>query len=136
MSKERKKLSMDEVETAFRNEFQPIQDRFLVQRIPLNLAPSDKTAGVNAPGVYVYWNSQHGVIVVGKSQANSRSRALEHIRDHARGGTLDMATLRGDANAYLLLFNIKAAKDWHWLLGLEAFLETHIDPLIRAGRIG
>lgn len=47
-----------------------------------------------------------------------------------------MASLKGDADAQLLLFNISKNEDLHWVLSLEAILEWNTDPLIRADRIG
>lgn len=130
----RRLLSADEVEAIARAEFQQLLDRFQVQYLPLNLARADRSREVNAPGVYVYWSAQYGVIKVGKSESNSKTRALQHIRDHTRKNDLDMATLLGDSNTTLILFNLKSDSDMHWVLSLERFLEKNLDPYIQSHR--
>jgi len=91
---------------------------------------------VNCPGVYVHWRADHGVIKVGKSQSNAKSRAFEHIRDNTRNELFEMKTLKNDSNARLLLFNVPKLEDIHWILSAEAFLDKKLDPLIASGRIG
>jgi len=125
---------MDEVEAIAKNEFQQLMDRFRICHVSLNTAAADKRPEFNAPGVYVYWNARYGVIKVGKSESNSRKRALEHIGDHHLGQDLDMATLEGDVNTTLILFNLNSLRDMHWILSLERFLETNTDPYIHSAR--
>jgi len=109
----RRSLNIDEIEAIVRAEFREILDRFKILHLPLNLASTDRRPEINAPGVYVYFNTQYGVIKVGKSESNSKRRALQHIRDHTRGKDLDMATLSGDPNTLLILFNLKSNRDMH-----------------------
>jgi len=96
-----------------------------------NLDPSS-----NRPGIYVYWHPKHHVILVGKSQSNSRKRALQHISDNSRNDIVAMSELAGDENLRLLLFNVAEDKSKHWVLALEAFFEWNIEPVIKAWRIG
>jgi hypothetical protein len=130
----RQVVAKDEVQAIAKAEFQQILDRFQIQQLSLDKASADRRSEVNAPGVYVYWNAQYGVIKVGKSESNSKSRALQHIRDHTRENELDMASLSGDPNTCLILFNLKLERDIHWLCSLERFLENNLDPYIHSGR--
>lgn len=36
----------------------------------------------------------------------------------------------------ILLINVREESDKHWLLSIEAFIETKFQPKIKAGRIG
>lgn len=136
MSQSRPTLSQDEVKATFAKEFAPIKDKFLVHDLPLADAEHDSTPEVNSPGVYVHWHPQLGVVKVGKAQDNSKSRAFEHYRDGTKNQYCDMRTLRSDSNTRLILFNVRATSDVHWVLSVEAYLERALHPLIRAGRIG
>jgi len=46
-----------------------------------------------------------------------------------------MAKLGEDVTK-ILLFNIINAKDLHWILSLEAFLEWNAKPIINSARMG
>lgn len=129
-----KKLS--EVKDIFLEEFSPIKDKFNVIELYIKDAVNNFTVEVNRPGVYAFWHPKHGVIKIGKSQANSKKRALEHIRDNTHNKNIDMKSLSDENDTILLLFNIVNDNDLHWLLSLEAFLEWNTSPAIPADRIG
>ena len=88
------------------------------------------------PGVYVYWHPEHGVLKTGKSQKNSRKRALEHIRDNTSHNDIQMAQLGRDGKTKLILFNVKYKNKLHWVLALEAFMEWNAIPKIKSARMG
>lgn len=132
----RKKLSQEEVILLFESEFGFLKDRFTVQDLALQDAKINQEISVNSPGIYVHWRQDLGVIKVGKSQSNSKKRALEHIKDNTKNSAFEMRCLNDDENARLILFNILNKGSTHWLLSLEAFLDWNSDPVIRSARIG
>ncbi|MBA1149113.1 hypothetical protein H0Z60_18855 [Ectothiorhodospiraceae bacterium WFHF3C12] len=91
---------------------------------------------INRPGVYVHWRLDEGVIKVGKSQSNAKSRAFEHLRDNTKANGFEMRELQDDESARLILFNIRLDRDLHWILSAEAFLDQALNPLIPSGRLG
>jgi hypothetical protein len=99
-------------------------------------ARNSKNNNESMAGVYVYWHPEHEVLKTGKSQANSRKRALEHIPDNTSHKNIQMAVLGKDENTKLLLFNIKNNSDLHWVLALEAFMEWNASPKIKSARMG
>jgi len=125
-----------EIKNIFTNEFLPIKSKFNVFELCIDDAMNNDSKEVNRPGIYVYWHPKHGVIKVGKSQSNSKKRALQHIRDNTHNEEINMSSLPSEQEAKLLLFNIHDDKDLHWVLSLEAFLEWNTSPKIKAGRIG
>ena len=131
-----KKLSLLEVKEQFSKEFFALESKFTISELSIDDALDNGELEVNKPGIYVYWHPDHGVIKVGKSQSNSKKRALEHIRDNTRNSDINMNELPIEKEAVLLLFNIKDICDLHWLLSLEAFMEWNTSPAIKAGRIG
>ena len=131
-----KKLSLPEVKEKFSKEFSTLESKFTITELSISDALNNGTEEINKPGIYVYWHPAHGVIKVGKSQSNSKKRALEHIRDNTHNSEINMNELPTDKEAILLLFNIKNSSDLHWLLSLEAFMEWNTSPSIKAGRIG
>lgn len=133
---DRKRLSLEEVLSHFEREFSIVRDRFSVHSIPLIAAHQNHEVPVNNPGVYIHWRNDVGVIKVGKSQANSKKRALEHIRHNTKNSQFEMKDLEKDVDARLILFNIGAKKDIHWLLSLEAYMDWNCNPLIPSRRIG
>jgi len=133
---ERQPLSQEDVLALFEREFSFIKNRFSVHTIPLREASENNGSVVNCPGVYVFWRRDLGVIKVGKSQSNSKKRALEHIRDNTRNNLFKMKNLANAQETVLILFNIRDKRDVHWLLSLEAFLEWNSYPVIPSGRIG
>lgn len=129
-------LSKEDVIKLFRQEFSNISDRFSVFQLSVNDAKDTKDALVTRPGVYVYWHPNHGVIKSGKSQDNSRKRALQHIRDNTANNEIQMKDLADDENTVIILFNINHDADLHWVLALEAFIEWNTSPKIRSARMG
>jgi len=77
-----KKLSIPEIKEKFSSEFSILKSKFTIIELSISEALNNGTKEVNMPGIYVYWHPAHGVIKVGKSQSNSKKRALEHIRDN------------------------------------------------------
>lgn len=128
--------SISEIKGIFSKEFLAIENKFNVIELNINDALHNGNNEVNMPGIYIYWHPTYGVIKVGKSQSNSKKRALEHIRDNTHNADINMNTLPNEKETILLLFNIINNKDLHWLLSLEAFMEWNISPAISAGRIG
>lgn len=84
-------LELSDVLEIVRSEFSPLLGKFAVYDLTLDSAPKNADGGVNKPGVYILWKECLGVIKVGKSQRNSKARALEHIRDNTRNEKLEMA---------------------------------------------
>jgi len=129
-------LSLADVKDNFFNEFSALKSKFNVFELNIDSALHSGIEEINRPGIYVYWHPRHGVIKVGKSQSNSKKRALEHIRDNTHNSKISMSSLPDEEETVLLLFNIKDKSDLHWLLSLEAFMEWNTSPVIKAGRIG
>lgn len=128
--------TLSEVKTIFLREFSSLESKFKLLVLDIDDALNNGTNEVNRPGIYVFWHPKYGVIKVGKSQSNSKKRALEHIRDNTHNVDFSMSCLPNEKEAKLLLFNIVDDKDLHWLLSLEAFMEWNTSPTIPAGRIG
>jgi hypothetical protein len=129
-------LTIDEVLNTFRGEYSTLLGKFAVHDLTLDKAPEDIDSSVNAPGVYVFWKQGHGVIKVGKSQTNSKVRALQHIYDNTKNEKIEMTTLEKDQNCHLLLFNVAKQSDLHWILSLECFFEWNLKPVIPSRRCG
>jgi len=138
MTKNREILTEVETISRFKKEFRKeyFKDIFVIHNLSLIEAENESAGPVNCPGVYVYWRADYGVIKVGKSQSNAKSRAFEHIRDNTRNKDFEMKTLEHDSDARLLLFNVPKHDHMHWVLSAEAFLEKNLDPLIESGRLG
>ena len=132
----KKILALSEVRDMFSNEFSTLKLKFNLFELSIDNAQKNRDKEVNNPGVYVYWHPAHGVIKVGKSQSNSKKRALEHIGDNTHNSEINMNMLPEDKETKILLFNINNDSDLHWILSLEAFMEWHTSPAIKAGRIG
>ena len=129
-------LTLQDVRELFNKEFDVLTKKFSTSELTIQEASSNSSKEVNSPGIYVYWHPKHGVLKVGKSQSNSKKRALEHIRDDTRKDDISIKELSKEKETVLLLLNIVDSKDLHWLLSLEAFLELKTTPSIPAGRIG
>jgi len=129
-------LTIDDVKEVFANEFYLIQDKFRVLDIPVSEAKGNKDQKINSPGVYVHWHPQFGVVRVGKSQTNSKSRSFDHFRDGTKSDECDMSQLGVDPNSHLILFNIRSEDDSHWILSVENYLEKQLQPAIPPGRKG
>jgi len=127
---------ISDVKKAFEREFSSLLDKFKVFELELEAAANNSDNDVNSPGVYMFWHPDYGVIKVGKSQSNSKKRALEHIRDDTSNERISMATLKEDPNVRLILFNIIDESNLHWILSLEAFMEWNLSPVIHAARMG
>lgn len=130
--------NIDEIKEVFKAEFGFLLDRFSIFELDLIDAKNSKEPGINLPGVYVHWSPIRGVIKVGKSQANSLKRSLEHIHDNTphKGATYAMSQLAGESGAKVLFFNIISKENIHWLLSLEYFLEEKLKPMIKSDRKG
>ncbi len=129
-------MTLSDVKDKFVNEFAPLVNKFNIHELKIKDAINNSSNEVNCPGIYVFWNPEHSVIKVGKSQSNSKKRSLQHIQDNTNKGDINMSALADDDKAVLMLFNIISDKDLHWLLSLEAFMEWNTNPSIPAGRIG
>lgn len=128
--------TIDEIKEIFYSEFGFVADRFEIIELAL-LEASSST--INLPGVYVHWSPTLGAVKVGKSQKNSRKRAMEHIRDntHNKGDeSYGMARLQNEPGSKLLLFNVNEQRNAHWLLSLEYFLESRLGPFVSSDRRG
>lgn len=128
--------SIPEVIKIFRSEFSALLTKFVIFDLTLDTASDNRDAGVDRPGVYVYWKAGLGVIKVGKSQSNARARALQHIRDNTKNVRLQMSGLANDSSCHLILFTVPNDGDIHWVLSLEYFLEKNLEPVIRSDRSG
>lgn len=117
----------------FEDEFGPIQHKFEIYDMPLAEAEVSQAPHIWKPGVYVFWQPDRSVIKVGRHLTNSRKRAFEHIPANTGG---EMAKLKNDREARLLLFNVKEPRDKHWVAALEVFFEEQLLPKIKAGRLG
>lgn len=135
---QRAENSKTDILDVFRSEyfFLEKEKRIVVIDLTLDIAETDNGEAVNKPGVYVFWKETSGVIKVGKSQSNSKARALQHIRDNSKNDKIQMADLNDDKSCHVLLFNVLSHDDIHWILGLEYFMETRLDPKIPATRNG
>jgi len=112
--------TLSEVKAIFSKEFSLLEDKFNLLVLDIDDALDNSTNEVNRPGVYVFWRPKDGVIKVGKSQSNSKKRALEHIRDNTHNADINMSSLPDEKEVKLLLFNIIDDKDLHWILSLGA----------------
>ncbi len=129
-------LTKDEVISLFRIEFSHLTELFYIFELGVEEAKNSTNNFEARPGVYVYWHPEHGVVKTGKSQTNSRKRALEHIRDNTLFDNIQMASLEKDSTTVILLFNLKNDSDLHWVLALEAFMEWNVSPKIKSKRMG
>ncbi len=68
--------SILEVIDIFSKEFSPIKNKFNVIELNISDALDNGADEVNGPSIYVFWHPRHGVIKIGKSQSNSKKRAL------------------------------------------------------------
>lgn len=136
-----------EVINAFESEFGFIKDKFeLIELLENNSAmdyktieylklPSKDNNIVWHPGVYVFIGNNE-LYRVGVSMRNSRSRVMEHLKAETSKDGYCVWDINKYQDKSILLFNVKDVSDKHFLLALEAFLETKFQPKIKAGRIG
>ncbi len=136
-----------EVINAFESEFGFIKDKFeLIELLENNSAmdyktieylklPSKDNNIVWHPGVYVFIGNNE-LYRVGVSMRNSRSRVMEHLKAETSKDGYCIWDINKYQDKSILLFNVKDVSDKHFLLALEAFLETKFQPKIKAGRIG
>ena len=106
-------LTKEEVISLFENEFSHLTEIFNTFELSVEEARNSNNNDEARPGVYVYWHPEYGVLMTGKSQKNSRRRALEHIRDNTSHENIQMALLGKDAETIVLLFNIKDDSNLH-----------------------
>lgn len=97
--------------------------------------PSDEYNIVWHPGVYAFIGNNE-LYRVGVSMRNSRRRVMEHLDAGTSKDGFCVWDIDKHSDKSILLFNVKEKADRHWLLALEAFIETNFEPKIKAGRIG
>lgn len=132
---------------SFSKEFSSISDRFEIIDLLANGTPMDyktieclKLPSVNYnivwhPGVYAFIGN-NSLYRVGVSMHNSRARVMQHLEACTAKNGFCIWDIEKFEDRSILLFNVKNKGDRHWLLALEAYLESEFIPLIRAGRIG
>lgn len=132
---------------AFASEFGFVKDKFLLIDLLANNSPmdyetiqylklpSDDYNIVWHPGVYAFIGNNE-LYRVGVSMRNSRARVMEHLAAETSMDGHCVWDIDQYSDKSILLFNVKNPVDRHWLLALEAFLETKFQPKIKAGRIG
>lgn len=132
---------------SFSKEFSFISDRFEIIDLLANGTPMDyktieylKLPSVNYnivwhPGVYAFVGN-NSLYRVGVSMHNSRARVMQHLEACTAKDGYCIWDINDFEDRSILLFNVKNKRDRHWLLALEAYLESEFIPLIRAGRIG
>jgi hypothetical protein len=135
---QRRIYSKSDILDVFRSEycFLEKEKRISILDLTLDIAITNNGEAVNKPGVYVFWKETLGVIKIGKSQSNSKIRALQHIRDNSKNDKVQMGDLNNDKSCHLFLFNVLSRDDIHWILGLEYFMEMKLNPLIPSTRNG
>ncbi|MDC6390527.1 hypothetical protein PP182_17695 [Maribacter sp. PR1] len=128
-------MTLNDIIEEFKNEFGIISNKFVViEEDLINLSTSGKKY-VYHPGVYVFF--LEGVVVkVGRHLTNSRKRALEHIKDNTKNNEFEMASLKNNVKAKVLLFNLENPEDYHWSASVEMFLEKRLSPIIESKRKG
>ena len=129
-------MNFSEVERIFKNEFGDKANCFSILHFKYRDTFETDIPLANRPGVYLFWHPAYDVVMLGKHQANSKKRALEHIRDNTKNEIIEIGRLKDDANLDIYLFNVKDDKDKHWVLALEAFFEWNSKPTIKAHRMG
>lgn len=137
----------EQVLNEFKSEFRFIEDKFEIMDLladgsPMDYdtieylkLPSEENNIVWHPGVYLFIGNNE-IYRVGVSMRNSRARVMEHLDNATSKDGYSVWDIDKYSDKSILLFNIIDKADRHWLLALEAFLETTFSPLIRAGRIG
>ncbi|WNW11241.1 hypothetical protein RRX38_08765 [Pseudomonas sp. DTU_2021_1001937_2_SI_NGA_ILE_001] len=116
----------------FEAEFSVIADRFHIRQLAVSEAAACAEDYVAHPGVYVFWRPG-GVVKVGRHLTNARKRALEHIVANTGGS---MAELITQSDARLLLFSLINPADRHWAAAVEIYLESQLNPSVKAARLG
>ena len=129
-------MEFSEVKRIFEHEFGDKANCFSVLRFKIGEANETVQPIANRPGVYLFWHPKYGVLMVGKHQANSKKRALDHIRDNTKNEVVELGSLKDDLDLDIYLFNVQEDKDKHWVLALEAFFEWNLKPVIKAHRMG
>lgn len=136
-----------EIINAFESEFEFIKDKFeLIELLENNSAmdyktieylklPSEDNNIVWHPGVYVFIGNNE-LYRVGVSMRNSRSRVMEHLKAETSKDGYCIWDINKYPDKSIMLFNVKDMSHKHFLLALEAFLETKFQPKIKARRIG
>jgi len=137
----------EQVISAFRSEFDLIQDKFEIMDLLDNDSPMDydviseiklPSADYNIvwhPGVYVFLGND-SVYRVGVSMTNSRARVMQHLDACTADNGYCIWDIEKHNDRSILLFNIKELVNRHWLLALEVYLENKFNPHIKAKRIG
>jgi hypothetical protein len=132
---------------AFEQEFSSIKDKFEIidllgngtpmdcETIEYLKLPSDDYNIVWHPGVYAFIGN-NSLYRVGVSMHNSRARVMQHLDACTTKDSYCIWDIDKFDDKSILLFNVKSKQDRHWLLALEAYLESKFIPFIKAGRIG
>lgn len=132
---------------AFESEFNFIKDKFelidiLANNSPMDYEtieylklPSEDNNIIWHPGVYMFIGNNE-IYRVGVSMRNSRARVMEHLNAETSKDGYCVWDIDKFLDKSILLINVKEKSDRHWLLAIEAFLETRFNPKIKAGRIG
>jgi len=129
-------LSISDVKAIFEREFAALGPKFNVLALSVAEAEHEAAPSVNAPGVYVHWHPERGVLKVGKSQKNSKARAFQHFQSGPEWYVSQMRQLKEHPSYQLLLFNVRERSDLHWVLSLEAYLERELHPAFPSFRNG
>lgn len=128
-------MTTREIHEKYLEEFNKINDLFIVHELSLDKESMDNPESVFNPGVYVFLKG-NDVIKVGRSFSNSRKRALEHIRDNTQIAEFQMIDLPTYPDAKLLLYNLKEKEKYHWAAALEVYFEDKLEPKIKSKRRG
>lgn len=132
---------------AFESEFSFVKDKFVLIDLLANNSPMDietieylklPTDDYNIvwhPGVYTFIGN-NCLYRVGVSMHNSRARVMQHLDAYTSKDGHCVWDIDNYPDKSITLFNVKNRADKHWLLALEAFIETKFEPKIKAGRIG
>lgn len=137
----------EQIIDAFELEFGFIKDKFEIVDLLSNNSPIDyetieylklPTEDYNIvwhPGVYTFIGNNL-LYRVGVSMHNSRARVMQHLDAYTSKDGYCVWDIDKYHDKSITLFNVKNRSDKHWLLALEAFIETNFEPKIKAGRIG
>jgi hypothetical protein len=136
-----------QIVTKFEDEFYFIKDKFEIIDLLANDSPMDYETIeflklpspdnniVWHPGVYAFIGNNE-LYRVGVSMKNSRARVMQHLDACTSKNGYSIWDINKYADKSILLINVKNKIDRHWLLAIEAFIETQFNPNIKAARIG
>ena len=134
----------NQIISALRNEFGEVEKKFVQTDLlengrkmdyDYNFLKATNSSVLSNPGVYLFIGNKT-VYRVGKSSRNCINRVREHLDAWTQADGYCIWDIADYHDKPILLLNIKDPKDAHWVLSVEAFLETHFEPLIKAKRVG